>query len=97
MPKIPGRADTKRKVKIEDVVVGSFVMQNEEWYWRRVCSIDGCDHRMGPKTDEPGWATNWKSCDERELPAHIAFDKEPFASAGMACPCHVAEILAQLR
>lgn len=94
MPKIPGRADTKRKIKIERLVVGSFVMQHEEWYWRRVCVVDGCDHRMGPKTDEVGW-TDWKPCSESSLPAFVALNTPSFPNAGMACPCCVDKILAQ--
>lgn len=91
MPKIPGRPDTKRKVKIEDVLVGSFIMDGETWAWRRVCAIEGCNHRMGPKTDEPGW-TDWRSCDERQLPSNIAFELT-LRGAGMACACCTAKIL----
>jgi hypothetical protein len=92
MPKIPGRADTKRKVRVEDVLVGSFMMDSEEWAWRRVCAIEGCDHRMGPKTDEPGWATNWRSCDDQQLASNIAFEST-LRGAGMACPCCTTKIL----
>lgn len=92
MPKIPGRPDTKRKFKVEDLLIGSFLMQNEEWFWRRVCVVEGCDHRMGPKTDEPGWV-NWKSCDETQLPAFASHKDRLHETAGAVCPCHVAEIL----
>lgn len=89
MPRVPGRESTKRKVKIEEVLIGSFVMPSEVWAWRRVCNIGDCDHRMGPRNDE---LATWKSCDESALPAFIAYDREGFPSAGMACPCHVAAI-----
>jgi hypothetical protein len=75
-------------------MVASFVMTHEEWLWRRRCIIAGCEHRMGPKTDEPGWI-DWKSCDEKQLPAFVVLEDKILDRLGMACPCHVAEILDQ--
>ncbi len=94
MPKKPGAPDTRSTYPIESLVVSSFLMMHEEWYWRRPCCVTGCDHRMGPKTDEPGWATNWKPC-SGDLPAQ-AVDKDDYEIyRGLVCPCHVAEILAR--
>lgn len=96
MPRIPGRKSNRPQVDVEDVEVASFVMQHEEWVWRRPCVIRDCEHRMGPKTDEPGWAKNWRACDDQHNPAWVAlrgrYDED---SPGLACPCHVAEILAR--
>lgn len=95
MPKIPGRKSTRKTVKsTKGLLVVSFLMQHEEWLWRRKCVIEGCEHRMGPKTDEVGWATNWKPCAEQN-PAYVARDEEgaDIPAVGIACPCHVMEIL----
>lgn len=94
MPRIPGRKSNRRTVSADDVVVSSFIMQHETWLWRKPCCITGCDHRMGPKTDEPGW-TEWESCDEQQLPAFVALDLDDYSNAGIACPCHVTAILNQ--
>lgn len=93
MPKVPGAKDTRIRADIDDLSVGSFILEHETWLWRRVCVVKDCDHRMGPKTDEKGWI-DWKSCDDRQLPAYVYrtanLDGGP---AGITCPCHTAEIL----
>lgn len=98
MPKIPGRADTKPTLKIKQAEVASFIMQHEEWYWRRPCNIEGCDHRMGPDASQPGWV-EWKSCDEKQIPAIVVrrgetTDEYLNQPQRFACPCCVAKILA---
>lgn len=95
MPKVPGRPDTRLKVKIEEVEIGSFIMEHETRYWRKVCAIEGCDHRMGPDPTQHKWY-EWKSCDERQLPGFLArkVDGE-YVKAGIACPCCTAKILDQ--
>lgn len=95
MPRKPGTQSNRKTYVVEELVVASFIMQHETWLWRRPCTVTGCDHRMGPKTDEPGW-TDWKSCDEGQLPAFVA-KKGSFNDAGIACPCHVSVILDQDR
>lgn len=93
MPKIEGRESTKREFALGRLEIGSFVMEHETRYWRHVCCVKGCDHRMGPKTDEPGW-TNWEPCSREALPAFVYDTKsDRLKSAGMVCPCHAAEIL----
>lgn len=94
MPKISGRPETRRKLKLEDAIVASFLMEHEERYWRKVCVVEGCDHRMGPDTTKPGWVTSWKSCHERQLPAFVAREDDPeYNRQGIACPCCVQKIL----
>lgn len=94
MPKLPGREDTRKTVdSTEGLLVGSFIMEHEEWMWRRKCVIKGCDHRMGPKTDEPGWATNWKPCSDEALPSFVCKADNLDENLGMACACHTKEIL----
>lgn len=95
MPKRPGTKSTRKTYggDISGLEVASFIMQHEEWLWRRPCVIRGCDHRMGPKTDEPNWAVNWKSCDENQLPAYIVETGNYDEAVGIACPCHVQAIL----
>lgn len=91
MPKIPGRKSTKTKVEVDTLDVGSFMMESETWLWRRECVVEGCDHRMGPDATKPGW-TGWKSCENQALPAHV-YDNSTLQYVGMACPCHVHQIL----
>ena len=94
MPRIEGREPSRKTFPVERLAVGSFIFHQEEWLWRKPCCVTGCDHRMGPKTDEPGWATKWKSCDEGQLPGHAyLLSDDGSAYAGMVCPCHVAVIL----
>lgn len=93
VPRIPGREPKRRTVpSIEGLEIGSFIMQHEERYWRRKCVIEGCDHRMGPKTDEPGW-TDWEPCSRDALPGFV-YQTEGLKSIGMVCACHAADILA---
>lgn len=94
MPKIPGRKSTRRTVVgTEGLSVGSFIMQHEERYWRRVCVVSNCEHRMGPKVGEPGWA-DWEACHKNALPAFVYWTDDLDAGpVGMTCPCHTAEIL----
>lgn len=97
MPKLPGRKETRTRAKIEDLVVGSFIMESEVWLWRRVCVVEGCDHRMGPDASKMSAMVEWRSCDERHLPAWAAHDNERlgYPPAGQVCPCHVREILSR--
>lgn len=95
MPKKPGAKSTQKTYRLDQVSVGSFIFQQEEWLWRRKCSIEGCDHRMGPDTTQPRWALEWEDCDKDHLPAHLSLNTPGLESAGMACPCCVAKILAR--
>lgn len=96
MPRKEGAKSTRTTYPVEGLHVSSFIMQHETWYWRRPCVITGCDHRMGPDTTKVGWATDWKSCDDQQIPAWAA---KPvggdWIDVGIVCPCHVAEILNQ--
>jgi hypothetical protein len=93
VPRIPGRKSTRKTVDTTaGLEVASFIMSHEEWLWRQPCVITGCDHRMGPKTDEPGWV-NWRSCNERQLPAYVVHEDDRLTNVGICCPCHIAEIL----
>lgn len=95
MPRKPGRESNRVTYPVEDLLVASFIMNHEEWLWRRPCAITGCDHRMGPKTDEPRWVTEWEPC-AAEAAAFVVLDDGLYdTQAGVACPCHVAEILAR--
>lgn len=97
MPRLPGRKSTRKTVpSVEGLEIASFVMHHEEWLWRRPCVIEGCEHRMGPKTDEPGW-TAWQDCSQDASPAfvvpHGRYDGPPL---GLVCSCHAASIVAGL-
>lgn len=92
MPRLPGRKSTRRTFEVEDLVVVSFIMDHEVWYWRRPCVVEGCDHRMGPDSTQPGW-TDWEPCSKEALAAWVALDREGYESVGLACACHVKEIL----
>lgn len=95
MPKIPGRKSTRKTVPSTDgLLIMSFVMQHEEWLWRKPCAIEGCGHRMGPKTDEPGW-TDWQPCAEDALPAYAVREDDLDGVVGVLCPCHVREVQEQ--
>lgn len=96
MPRLPGRETTRKTYKVEDLVIGSFIMDGETWAWRWPCVVEGCDHRMGPDATKPRWF-EWTTCDERQLPAHASEDNARlgYPRAGAVCPCHVAEILSR--
>jgi hypothetical protein len=93
MPKVPGAKSTRKTVPLDGLLVASFIMTHEENLWRRPCVIEGCDHRMGPKTDEPGWAGAWRSCDENQLPAFVVHERDILTNVGICCPCHVAQVI----
>lgn len=97
MPRLPGRESTKFSIKVEDALVASFLNQSEERYWRRVCNIDDCDHRLGPDTTKPGWAGSWQDCSDEASPAIIARDDGTYEACGVACSHCVAAILAEGR
>lgn len=94
MPRLPGREPTRTTVDTtEGLLIGSFIMEHEEKFWRRPCVVKGCEHRMGPKTDEPGWAGNWQPCSRDALPAFVVRESDIMNHVGMVCPCHADEIL----
>ncbi len=95
MPRKPGTKSTRKTVpSTEGLLIGSFIMQHEDKFWRRPCVVKDCDHRMGPKTDVPGW-TDWQPCSDKALPAFVVHEDNIEKHLGMTCPCHSAEILAR--
>ena len=87
MPKIPGRAETRLKVAFEYAVIANFMFP---WDKRAlgVCCIKGCDHRNEQciATEVTGPAAIY---DERK---YNAGHPDPYV--GVACMCHVKELLA---
>lgn len=93
-PRLPGRESSRTTVdSTEGLLIGSFIMQHEDKWWRRKCVITGCEHRMGPKTDEPGWAGKWEDCSDKALPAFVVHESNIEKHLGLVCSCHSAEIL----
>lgn len=94
MPRLPGRKSSRRSVPMgADLLVSSFIMVHESWLWRQPCVIQGCDHRMGPNPDDGAhWAVQWEEC-AQEAAAYIVRETNLDDPIGIACPCHVREIL----
>lgn len=93
MPKVPGKASTRKTVKIDGLQIGSFVMPNETRYDKRTCVIEGCDHKIGPTIEDI--KAGWEPCDNRYLPGFAAkqIGLREFDNVGIVCPHHVGEIL----
>lgn len=92
MPRLPGREPTRRTVpSTEGLLAASFLMPHEDKYWARPCVIKGCEHKMG----NVNWRTDrdWKPCSDEALPAFVVHKDRMEQSLGLACPCHIAEIL----
>jgi hypothetical protein len=90
---MPGKASTRKTVKIDGLQIASFLMYHEDKYHKRTCVIEGCDHKIGPTIEMI--KAGWKTCDKNHLPAFAARevgDRE-FKNVGLVCPCHVGEIL----
>lgn len=94
MPKVPGKTSTRKTVKIDGLMMGSFVMPHETHLDKRTCVIRGCDHKIGPTMEQIREGT-WSSCDKDHLPGFAARQVGPreFDNVGVVCPCHVAVIL----
>lgn len=93
MPKMDGRSSSRKTVKTtKGLFVGSFLMRHEEKYLKRPCVIEGCDHKLGPTIEMI--KEGWEPCSGMHLPAFVARQKDGgFVNVGLACPCHVGEIL----
>lgn len=96
MPKIEGRASTRKTVKIDGLLIGSFIMPHETKYDKRTCVIEGCDHKIGPTIEEI--KEGWEPCLTITLPGFACrqigeIGNRTFKSVGVVCPCHAAEIL----
>lgn len=92
MPKLPGRQSTRKTVALTtDLHVSSYLMLHEDRFWNRICVIEGCDHKMGPSMVE---LRTWRACSDQALPAYLAVEVEDgWENVGLACPCHVNEVL----
>lgn len=98
MPKIPGRESTRKTVDLEFAMVASFLMP-----WEHVgkpCCITGCEHRIDGRLAADTGLGSQEFCgrgnaatiyDERRMPG-----PKPDPYVGMACPCHVEQILGEL-
>lgn len=77
----------------KDLLVSSYLMPHEDKFWARTCVIEGCDHKMGPPIAE---LATWRTCSDQALPAFLAVEVEGgFDNVGLACPCHVHQVLEQ--
>ena len=96
MPKIPGKTSTRKTTKIDGLLIGSFIMQHEEKYFKRTCVITGCDHKIGLTIEDI--KEGRELCLTTTLPAFAArqigeIGNRTFKSVGVVCACHAAEIL----
>lgn len=90
MPKIPGRESTRKTIPIANLEIASFVMDHEEWLWRRPCAIEGCGHRLGCNPAKRDWTT----CDERQVAGFAVKSGQYDRDTYPVCPCCVTKILA---
>lgn len=92
MPKIEGRASTRKTTKIAGLEMASFLMYHEDRYHKRTCAIEGCDHKIGPTMQM--LRDGWEPCSKDALPGFAARKKgNEYVNVGVVCACHAAEIL----
>lgn len=93
MPKLPGRADTRVKVPIERLAISSFFMAWEVGKWeKRICIVEGCDHRIGNCVSQHGGQYGMAVDEEQyQRDAETGLLK---ARSGPACSCCTERLLA---
>lgn len=101
MPKLPGRADTRKRIDLEKAVIANFVIP---WMERdvppaKLCCITGCDHHangVDGSIHNPACSrTNASSIyNEAKFEAQMRGDSDVDPYIGIACPCCTDKILA---
>lgn len=93
MPKIEGRASTRKTIDIGKAAVASFVLP-----WDKIangkCCIKGCDHRASGMIGDLAEGTYCASTSAATI-YHVDLmpGPQPDPYVGVACPHHVEEIL----